>query len=315
MKAKVLKNGGTIGIISPSSPSFYRSELKIGIKLLQDWGYNVVVSENIDKRNGFFAGTDEERAEDFNKMFARKDVDAIIALRGGYGAARILKYIDFDNIKNNPKALIGFSDITTLHLAINKLTDLVTFHGPGLNYLLPNHITDYTKKYFEKAVASSEPIGNIEMADGKKYLHAIGTGCAEGEIIGGNISIICSTLGTPYEIETDGKILLMEDLNTEPWIMDHMMVHLENAGKFDKVKAIVIGECYNCEPRSLEPNYYVDLSSEDIFEEHLAKLNIPVLYGLPLGHTYDLATVPIGVNAKVDADNKIFTILENGVED
>lgn len=314
MKAKALEKGGTIGIISPSSPSYNKSSLYRGVETLEKWGYKVVLSKNIDIKNGFFAGTDLQRAEDFNEMFRRDDVDAIMVTRGGYGAARILKYLNFDIIKNNPKLFLGFSDITTFHLAINKLTGLVTFHGPGMCNFNDEYLTDYTHEYLKKAIFSKEPIGDIVLADKKKYVHAMNQGIAEGEIIGGNISILCSTLGTPYEVETDGKILFMEDLNTEPWVMDHMMAHLENAGKFKNVKGIVIGECVDCEPRAHNPNYYVDTSLEDIFEDYLKPLGIPILYGLPLGHTYDIATIPMGVNVRVDADHKKFTILESGFE-
>lgn len=314
MKSKMLKKGDTIGVISPSSPSYNKSSLWRGVEALENWGFKVVVGKNVDKKNGFFAGTDEERAEDFNEMFRRDDIDGVMVTRGGYGAARILKYLDFDMIKSNPKLFLGFSDITTFHLAINKLTGLVTFHGPGMCNFFDEYLTDYTREYLNKAVFSPEPVGEVKMADPKKYLHAIGHGAAEGTIIGGNLSIICSTLGTPYEIETDGKILFFEDLDTEPWIMDHMMAHLSNAGKLKNVKGIVIGECVRCEPRAHEPNYYVDTSLEDIFDEYLTPLGVPVLYGFPLGHTYDMATVPIGVNVRVDADNKKFTILESGFE-
>lgn len=314
MKAKMLRKGDTIGVVSPSSPTYNKSTLRRGVETLEKWGYKVVLSDHVNRKNGFFAGTDKERAQDLNEMFRRKDIDGIMVTQGGYGVSRIIPELDYDAIRENPKLLLGFSDITALHLAINKLTGLVTFHGPGMCTFNDEYLTDYTHKYLDKAVFSPEPIGEIEMADPKKYLHAIGSGVAEGSIIGGNISMICSTLGTPYEIDTDGKVLLMEDLDTEPWIMDHNMTHLRNAGKFDKVKAIVIGECVRCEPRSLEPNYYVDTSLEDIFDEFLTPLGVPVLYGYPLGHTYDMATVPLGVKVRVDADNKRFTILESGFE-
>lgn len=313
MKPKSLKKGDTIGIISPSSPSYNKSDISRGVETLKSWGFNVVLSKNLDKKKGFFAGTDLERAEDFNSMFADKNIHAVMVTRGGYGSARILKYIDFQLIKENPKILLGFSDITTLHLAINKLTGLVTFHGPGMWCFSDEYLTEYTHEYLNKALFSKEPIGEVKLANKKKYIHAIGEGKATGEIIGGNLSIICSTLGTPYEIETDDKILFFEDLDTEPWIMDHMMAHLMNAGKLQKVKGIVIGECVNCEPRRLNPNYYVDTSLEDIFEEYLTPLKVPVLYGLPLGHTNDIATIPIGVEVEIDAHNKTFTVLESGL--
>lgn len=308
----MLQKGDTIGVISPSSPTYNKSTLIRGVETLKKWGYNVVLSEHINRKNGFFAGTDEERVSDLNEMFGRKDIDGIMTMRGGYGASRILKDIDFDAIRENPKLFLGFSDITALHLAIHKLTGLVTFHGPGMCNFNDEYLTDYTKKYLDKALFSEEPIGEIEMADPKKYLHAINGGAAEGIIIGGNISMICSTLGTPYEIETEGRILFMEDLNTEPWVMDHMMAHLRNAGKLSGVKGIVIGECVNCEPRVHEPGYYVDTGLEDIFDEYLTPLGVPVLFGLPLGHTDDMATVPLGVTVRVDADNKKFTVLESG---
>lgn len=313
MKAKMLKPGDTIGIISPSSPSYNKSDIYRSAEVLRSWGFKVVFSKNIDKKNGFFAGTDLERAEDFNHMFQDDTIDAVMVTRGGYGAARILKYIDFDMIKKNPKILLGFSDITNLHLAINKLTDLVTFHGPGMWCFSEEYMTEYTLKYLRKALFSDEPIGEIEAVSKKDYVHAIGSGKAKGKVIGGNLSIICSTLGTPYEIDTEDRILFFEDLDTEPWIMDHMMAHLSNAGKLQKAKGIVIGKCVNCEPRQLNPNYYVDTSLEDIFEDYLRPLNIPVLYGLPLGHTNDMATIPIGVEVEVDADNKTLTILESGL--
>ncbi len=315
LKAKLLQKGDTIGVISPASPSYKRSDVRRGMETLKQWGYKVVLSKNLNKRKGFVAGTDEERAEDFNEMFSRKDIDAVFVTQGGYGSARMLKYIDFDIVRKNPKIFVGFSDITSLHLAILKETGLITFHGPGMSRYNPEELTDYTKNYLFKAIASTEPIGNIPLADEKKWINTINPGTAEGIITGGNLTLICSTLGTPYEIETDGKILFIEELETEPWIIDHMLTHLLNAGKLDNVAGIVVGECVNCTPRLHNPGYYVDMSLEDILFEFIKPLKVPSIHGLPIGHTKDMATIPLGVRAKLDATNKKLTIIEASVKE
>ena len=312
-KAKRLKAGNTIGVISPSSPSEKKSEVVRGKETLESMGYRVVLSKNLNKTKGLVAGTEEERAEDLHEMFRRDDVDAIFVTQGGYGSAQLLRYLDFDMISQNPKIFTGFSDITSLHLAINKRSEMVTFHGPGLSRFNSEDLTDYTKNGFFKAIAEDSPIGEIKLANPKKWVNRINPGVAEGTLTGGNLTLICSTLGTPYEIDTRGKLLFIEDLDTEPWIFDHMLSHLRNAGKLDCVAGIVVGECHNCVPYPHNPGYYVDLSLEDILDYYLKPLNIPSIYGLPLGHTDDIATVPFGVWARLDADNKKFEILESGV--
>ena len=314
MKPKILQPGDTIGVISPASPSYRKSEVTRGVETLKKWGYKVRLSKNLNKRKGFVAGTDEERAEDFNEMFGRKDVDAVFVTQGGYGSARMLKYLDFEIIRENPKIFIGFSDITSLHLAILKKTGLVTFHGPGVSRYNPEELSAYTQKYLFKALTHPEPMGIIPLADDKKYVDTLYPGKAEGVLTGGNLTLVCATLGTPYEIDTEGKILFLEELETEPWIMDHMLTHLANAGKLQAAAGIVVGECLNCKPRQHNPGYYVDLSTEDILHEYLKPLKIPVIYGLPIGHTRDMATLPMGVKARLNADNKQFTILESAVE-
>jgi muramoyltetrapeptide carboxypeptidase len=138
-------------------------------------------------------------------------------------------------------------------------------------------------------------------------------GVAEGELVGGNLTLICASLGTPYQIDTQGKILMIEDAETEPWIFDHMLSHLRNAGLLKIAKGVVVSECHNCVPAKLNPGYYSDTNLEEILEYYLKPLDIPVLYGLPLGHTKDMATLPLGVKVRLDADKKQFTILESGV--
>ena len=310
---KHLCTGATIGVISPASPSERKSEVQRAAETLEEWGYRVVIGKNVNKSKGFVAASEEERASDFNEMFIRDDIDAVFVTQGGYGSAQIIRYIDFEAVRKNPKIFTGFSDITSLHLALYKYAGLVTFHGPGMSRFNPEELTDYTKEYFFKAVSERKPIGNIPLADNKKWLHAFGSGFAEGELTGGNLTLVCASLGTGYAIDTKDKILLIEDVDTEPWIFDHMMSHLRNAGRLDGVKGVVIGECHNCEPFKHHPGYYCDTSLEDVLEYYLKPLGIPVLYGLPFGHTKDLATLPLGIKVRLDADRKSFEVLESGV--
>ncbi len=313
IRPKKLEPGDTIGIISPASPTENRSEVLRATEWWQKKGYQVVVGKNVNKQRGFVAASEKERADDFNEMFVRDDVDAVFVTQGGYGSAQIIPLIDFDAVAKHPKILTGFSDITSLHLAINKFSKLVTFHGPGAARFNPAELTRYTERYFFKAVASTEPVGKIPLADKKKWLHTIHPGVAEGDLIGGNLTLICATLGTPYEIETKDKILLIEDVDIEPWIFDHMLSHLRNAGKLKELAGIVISECVNCVPFMQNPGYHVDISLEDVLEYYLQPLGIPTLSGLPLGHTKDMATLPLGVKARLDATRKEFYVLESGV--
>jgi len=310
IKPKGLEKGQTIGIISPASPSFYKSYITRGIETLESWGFKVVTGKHFSKRYEYLAGTDRERAADMNEMFARKDVDAIFVTQGGYGSARILRYLDFEMIRKNPKIFVGFSDITSLHLALLKKIGLITFHGPGMTRFNSQELSPYTEEFLFKAISSPEPIGEISCPDEKKWINIFHGGTARGETTGGNLSLICSTLGTPYEIDTRDKILFFEELETEPWIIDHMLTHLMNAGKLQEAAAIVVGECKNCEPFKHYPGFPATFSLEDVLENFLAPLGVPAVYGLPIGHLRDLATIPIGVQACLYADEEKLIIEE-----
>ena len=313
IRPKKLCKGDTIGVISPASPSEKASDIIRGINTLEEWGFRVVLGKNVNKTKGFVAASEEERAADLNEMFLRDDVDAVFVTQGGYGSAQIIPLLNYDVIRQNPKIFIGFSDITSLHLAIHTYTGLVTFHGPGMSRFNTEELTDYTKEYFMKALTMEEAVGDIPLANKKKWLHSIHGGVAVGELAGGNLTLICASLGTSYAIDTKDKILLIEDVDTEPWTFDHMLSHLRNAGKLQEAKGIVVGECSNCVPYKNNPGFYVDTSLEDVLDYYLKPLGIPVLYGLPFGHTEDLATLPLGVQVRLDADQKTFSVLESGV--
>jgi muramoyltetrapeptide carboxypeptidase len=312
-RPKRLEKGDTIGVISPASPSEKKSEVQRGVETLEEWGYHVVVGKNVNKTKGFVAASEEERASDFNEMFRRDDIDAVFVTQGGYGSAQIISLLDFDVVRQNPKIFTGFSDITSLHTALNQLGNLVSFHGPGMARFNGEDLTPYTKEQFFKAISDPDPLGVIPLRNPKKWIQTWGEGVAEGTLVGGNLTLLCATLGTPYEAKLDGGILFMEDVDTEPWIFDHMLSHLRNAGFLQKAKGVVVGECKNCKPFKHRPGFYCDISIEDVLEYYLKPLGVPVLFGLPLGHTKDMATLPLGVQVRVDADRKIFEVLESGV--
>ena len=313
IKPKRLSPGDTIGVISPASPSENRSEVFRAKEYIEAMGYNVVIGKNVNKTRGITAASEEDRLDDIHEMFRRDDVDAVFVTQGGYGCAQLLRNLDFDLIKEHPKILTGFSDITALHLAINKVCDMVTFHAPGMARFNDEELTEYTKESFFRNLTSPDPPGEIKKASPKKWLVRINGGTCEAPVIGGNLTLICASLGTPWEIDTKGKILFFEDVEAEPWVMDHMLSHLRNAGKLDDAAGFVIGECTDCVPRKNDPGYFTDLSIEDVFEYYLKPLGKPVLYGLPMGHSDDLATLPLGVMTRLDADKKTFTVLESGV--
>jgi muramoyltetrapeptide carboxypeptidase len=281
-----------------------------GVEALESWGFHVKVGPHALRDHFWLAGTDEERASDLISLFDDPGVDAIFASQGGIGSARLLRLLDFTVIRRNPKIFLGFSDITALHLAIRKETGLVTFHGGSVAGFDPETMTAYKKEHLLRAVMGSEPIGVIGMADPNKYLLKINPGQVRAPVVGGNLTLVCATLGTPWEIDTSGCILFLEELETEPWMMDHMLTQLLNAGKLHAAQGFLIGECLDCEPRKLDPGFFNQCSLEDLLFEQLAPLGKPLLYGLPLGHTKDRATIPLGVAATLDTAEGFFRIDE-----
>lgn len=313
IKPKALKKGDTIGVVSPASPSDSNLEVVRAKEYLEAMGYQVVIGKNVNKTKGFTSASEEERAADINEMFARDDVDAVFVTQGGYGSAQLVDKLDYEMIRKHPKIFTGFSDITSLHLAFAKYCDLVTFHSPGMARFTDEELTDYTKQQFFKALDGREPVGEVKLANEKKWLWSLGQDSVEAPIVGGNLTLVTASLGTPYEIDCKGKILFLEEVDTEPWVIDHQLCHLRNAGKLVDCVGVLIGECHNCKPYEHNPGFLCDTSLNDVLHYYLEPLNKPVLYGLPLGHTEDLATLPLGVRCRLDAKNKSFIVLEKGV--
>jgi muramoyltetrapeptide carboxypeptidase len=315
IRPKALRAGDTVGLITPSSYVSDPDRLALAERTARYFGLVPKFGKNVRKRDGYLGGTVEDRVEDLHAMFRDPEVKAVFAIRGGYGASQLLDRIDYDLIRANPKILLGYSDITALHLAIQKRAGLVTFHGP----IALSRFTPYTQTYFRKALFETEPMGRVTNppdSDPLRPVHSLRTvrpGNARGPLFGGNLTLVSTTMGTPYEIETAGRILFLEDVDEEPYSIDRMLTQLRLAGKLDAAAGLIFGECQNCRPRDFQPSYESTLSIGEVVDEILGRQRIPVLSGLTIGHTDDQLTLPLGVMAHLDADKGELTIEEAGV--
>ena len=315
IRPRALRAGDTVGLITPSSYVSDPDRLALAERTARYFGLVPKFAKNGRKRDGYLGGTVEDRVEDLHAMFRDPEVKAVFAIRGGYGASQLLDRIDYDLIRANPKILLGYSDITALHLAIQKRAGLVTFHGP----IALSRFTPYTQTYFRKALFETEPMGRVTNppdSDPLRPEHSLRTvrpGNARGPLFGGNLTLVSTTMGTPYEIETSGRILFLEDVDEEPYSIDRMLTQLRLAGKLDAAAGLIFGECQNCRPREFQPSYESTLSVGEVVDEILGRLRIPVLSGLTIGHTDDQLTLPLGVMAQLDAGKGELTIEESGV--
>jgi muramoyltetrapeptide carboxypeptidase len=311
LKPKKLSEGDTVGMIVPASMVFEADNVDRGRETLEALGFKVKVGAHAKARHGNLAGTDRERAADVNAFFADPEVKAVIAYSGGWGTPRLLPYLDYDLIRRNPKVLIGFSDITGLLLAVHRKTGLVTFHGPNAD----SRYEAYTLANFRRVLMSTEPIGTLapppkrpdDLIDRENRLIVLRDGTATGRLTGGNLSLIAATLGTPYEIETDGAILFLEDTHEELYRIDRMLTHLWLAGKLDKLAGFVWGRCTDC------PVEGPALSMGELLRERFG--HVPSLANLSFGHIEKKMTLPIGVTATLDATAKTLTIGEAAVSE
>jgi muramoyltetrapeptide carboxypeptidase len=308
MKPPKLKPGDRLGIAAPSSPAVDPGEIARGTKTLRDMGFEVVEGRCANRRNHYLAGTDEERAEELNQMFADPSIKGIVCLRGGYGAGRILRLIDYASVKRNPKVFMGYSDITALHLAIHKECEMVTFYGPMVATEMADRFSDYTRISLWKTLTSTEPAGKIGMGDAK--VRVISKGEAAGILIGGYLPTIAASMGTPYEIDTRGRILFFEDFRKEPFELDRLLTQLLLSGKLNEAAGIAIGECVECVPKGRFPSSF---SWEEVLRDRLENLGIPVLSGLCFGHGDHKATLPIGAKAVLNTAGMFLEIVESAV--
>jgi muramoyltetrapeptide carboxypeptidase len=313
-KPAPLPKGGTIGVAAASSPFEDRSEIDRGVRWWEAHGYRVKLANGIHARDDYVAGDARARADDLNSLFADDEVDVVQMLRGGYGASQVIPHLDFDVIAANPKPLVGYSDVTVLHVAIRQRTGLVTFYGPGLTGMGSAKRGDWSKERLLRALTDPEPLGEVPQRPDDPYIGAIGSGRATAPLAGGCLWLLRETLATPWEVDLDGCILFFEDVYCPPSYVDGILTQLRAAGKLDRIVGVVIGEMHKCEEwRQPEP-WLRSRSMEDVFEHHLEPLGVPILHNLPLGHGDHLCTIPLGITATIDADVRTVVFEESALE-
>jgi muramoyltetrapeptide carboxypeptidase len=298
-KPRALKKGGMIRAVAPASSEHDLGALNRGLGKLRDLGFNVSLGDCVRRMrtHGYLAGTDPERAAELNEAFRDDHVDAVFCVEGGYGTIRILQLLDYELMKSNAKIFLGYSDITALHVAMNHKSDLVTFHGPMIASELGSEFSAYTEKCLLRALTSSEPLGELQNPAEGPFIKTINEGEASGGLVGGNLSLIVKTLGTPYEIDTRNKILVIEDVDEAPYRIDGYLAHLSLAKKLSDAAGIVVGEMTKYEAK----NPGQSLTLWDAFRDHIGSTGKPAIYGLCFGHGLHHVTLPLGVEAKLDA--------------
>lgn len=303
-KPTVLRKGDMIRVVAPASPEEDPSSLTKNLVKLRELGFNVSLGQCVRKLRtlGYLAGTDEERATELNEAFRDDKVDAIFCVTGGYGTSRILPSLDYDLIKSNPKIFLGYSDITTLHIAMHQKSDLVTFHGP----LLTSEFTDYTLTWLLRTLKDPEPLGELTNPNDGPIIKTINEGKASGKLVGGNLTLMACTLGTPYEIDTKNKILFLEDTEEPPYRIDRYLTHLWLGHKLQDAAGIVVGEF-----TKYEPTQTPSLTLWDVLKDRIGGSGKPAIYGLCCGHGKHHLTLPIGVEARLDAAERRIWVEEN----
>lgn len=300
-----LKKGDTIGICAPAGALKRKEEVSEFTYILNQLGFEVKVGENVHKKYGYFAGTDEERASDFMKFIEDESVQGIFFLRGGWGCARLLPLLDFDLIRENKKVIMGFSDLTSLLNAITEHSGIVTFHGPGGNSSWNNYSIEYIKK-----LTMQEGLTTFQNTAADNAITTYSGGVAYGTLWGGNLSVLASMIGTNYFPNISNGLLFLEEVGEEPYRVDRMLTQLKQAGIFDKCKGVILGNFRKCIAE--EPDRAFTL--EEVFEQHFNDFGKPVFYGAQIGHTVNKFTVPIGGDATMDADSGTFQLQASAVE-
>jgi muramoyltetrapeptide carboxypeptidase len=306
--ARAAPPGSTIGIVSPGSPPETRAEVQRGIAWWESKGYRVRLMPGALDQDGWHAGSPEVRARDLRAAFVDPEIDAIQTMRGGYGTAQVIPLLDFDAIAQTPKAFVGLSDITALHAALLARAGLTTFYGPSLTVFGEPSPSPFTVDRFLQ-VLGGDTTGPVPEDRDRLTVISIAGGKAAGRLVGGCLVDFIYTIGTPWEPELDGAIFFFEEVGTAPIRIDRALLHLTQVGKLEGVRGIVVGELAGCEwhEHSSAPR---SKTLENVLEDRLGGLGVPVLYGLPLGHGASLATLPLGVEATIDADALTLTIDE-----
>jgi muramoyltetrapeptide carboxypeptidase len=299
-KPKRLQPGNTIAITAPAGAIFHPEKLEVAKTTLQSLGLTVKVGASITKRSGYLAGTDEERAQELMGFLTDPEVHGIIAARGGWGCARLLNHLDFTTIPETPKVLCGFSDLTFLLNMFHSQLGWTTFHGPvGINTWSPATINSF------KEIVMEAKMPVYHAADATVYTG----GRAEGRLIGGNLAVFTTLLGTAWMPNLQDAILFLEETEEEPYAIDRMLTQLQQANVLNQVKAVVFGSCNKCVAEKPEESFTL----HEVMQHHFSNFRVPVISGFSFGHTVDKITLPVGINAKLDTKMKTLQLLESAV--
>lgn len=307
-----LQPGDTIGMITPGS---YISDesLEKAVNNVLKLGFKVKLGKNIRAKRGFNAGTDQQRLDDLHLMFSDDSVAGIWCARGGYGCSRLLPFIDYALIQKNPKALIGYSDITALLNAIYHKTGLVGFHGP----VAASELTEYTETQFRAVVMEGKapyniPLSaaNMEKEEDAFHPYAIHSGRAKGTLAGGNLSLLAALAGTEYLPDARGKLVFIEDVGEKPYRIDRMLTQLRQAWGLGQAAGIAMGTYADCQPEEGD----LSLSLEETIRDRTEDLGIPAIYGLSFGHIDNQCTLPVGIEAELNVEERRLTLLEAAVK-
>lgn len=314
VKPRRLRPGDTVGLVTPASATFFPVDVDIAEEALTAMGLKVRRGPHILDRHGFLAGRDRDRAADINAFFADPGIAGIVALRGGWGCARLLPYLDYPTIARNPKVVLGYSDITALLNAVYAKAGLVTFHGPVAVSRWNSFNFDYLKRVIFQGEAVTfrnvKEVEDGELAQRRNRIRTVTGGRAQGRLLGGNLTVLTAMLGSPYVPDFSGAILFLEDTNEAPYRIDRMMTQLKLAGVLDQVKGLVFGECTECDPGE---GSYGSLTLEEILVDHVKPLGIPAWHGAMVGHIPKQFTLPVGIPVEIDADRGAIRMLEPGV--
>ena len=313
VKPPRLKPKALVGLVAPGG-IVSDSLIQKCVANLESLEFDVRVGKNIRAQHGGYAGTVEERLEDLHDMFAHREVQAIWTARGGSGALALLPRIDYGLVRRAPKILIGYSDITALHLAMLRHAGLVTFHGP----VASSTFSEFSVKHMLGVLAepskerllpvSEENLARIdEMPQFKPRTFRAGT--AEGRLVGGNLSLVCATVGTPYGIQGRGHLLFLEEVGEAPYRIDRMLMQLQLARALSDASGVAMGVFQRCESTDNEPS----LTLAETLAERMAQSKVPAAYGLSFGHIPRQVTIPVGVRARFDAEARTLTLLESPV--
>ncbi|MDZ8053323.1 MAG: LD-carboxypeptidase [Aulosira sp. ZfuVER01] len=303
LKPPRLQIGDTVGLISPAG-IVDLEDVEAAQRNIADLGLKVKLGKHILNRYGYLAGKDRDRAADLNAMFADKSVKAIIAMRGGWGCNRILPLLNYANIRSHPKILMGYSDITSLLLAINARSRLITFHGPVATSTWNQFTVDYVKRilFAGEAVTMENPTTK------EVQFSTVVPGKAKGKLVGGNLSVLAAMVGSPYLPVWNQNILFLEEIGEDVYRVDRMLTQLKNAGILNRIAGLIFGQCTNCSLGD-EPNFTLT----QVLQDHILPLNIPSWYGSAIGHIKDKFTLPVGVQVEINANTGIIQMLEPSV--